>query len=86
MEKYGFLEMKMVEVFEYRKNNNRYWNGVKLYKQVVSKALPIAEALYLRYSLLFLFDHIGKLFSVDQGALGRSDSPISQIACPYAQA
>ena len=50
-------ETEAVEVFEYGKNNNRYWDGAKLHKQVVSKALPIAEALYPQYSLLFLFDN-----------------------------
>ena len=51
----GLLEEEAVEIFEYRKNNDGYWDKAKLYQQVVSKALPIAEALYPRYSLLFLF-------------------------------
>ena len=50
-------ETEAVEVFEYGKNNNRYWDGAKLHKQVVSKALPIAKVLYPRYSLLFLFNN-----------------------------
>ena len=49
--------MKAVEVFKYRKNNDRYWDGAKLHKQVVNKALPIVKALYPWYSLLFLFDN-----------------------------
>ena len=57
VEKCGLLEMEAVKVFEYRKNNDGYWDGAKLHKQVVSKALPIAEALYPGYSLLFLFDN-----------------------------
>lgn len=40
-----------------KKNNKRYWDGPKLYKQVVNKVLPIAKALYPGYSLLFLFDN-----------------------------
>ena len=35
----------------------RYWDGAKLHKQVVEKALPIAEAFYLGYSLCFLFNN-----------------------------
>ena len=46
-----------MEILEYRKNNKGYKNGVKLVKQVREKALSIAEALYLGYSLLFLFDN-----------------------------
>ena len=57
MEKCGLLETEVVEVFEYGKNNNGYWDRAKLYKQVVSKALRIAEVLYSRYSLLFLFNN-----------------------------
>lgn len=57
MEKYSFLEIEVVEIFEYRKNNNGYWNRAKLHKQVISKAFPIAEVLDLRYSLFFLFDN-----------------------------
>ena len=46
-----------MENFEYGKNNDGYWNGAKLYQQVINKALLIAEALYFGYSLLFLFDN-----------------------------
>ena len=48
---------KAVELFKYEKTNEGYWDGSKLHKQVVNKALPIAEALYPGYSLLFLFDN-----------------------------
>ena len=51
------VEREAVEIFEYGKNNDGYWDGAKLYKQVVDKALPIAQALYPGYSLLFLFDN-----------------------------
>ena len=29
------IKTKTVEVFKYRKNNNKYWDGAKLYQQVV---------------------------------------------------
>lgn len=54
---YGLIKTKAVEVFEYGKNNDRYWDGAKLHKQVISKALPIAKALYPGYLLMFLFDN-----------------------------
>ena len=57
IEKTGLTILEAVELFEYEKKNERYWNRAKLYKQIVSKALPIAKALYLGYSLLFLFDN-----------------------------
>lgn len=53
----GLIETEAVEVFEYGKNNDGYWDGAKLHQQVVKKALPIAEALFPGYSLLFLFDN-----------------------------
>lgn len=49
--------IEAVEIIEYRKNNDGYWDGAKLHHQVMKKALPIAEALYPGYSLLFLFDN-----------------------------
>lgn len=57
VEKTGLTITEAVELFEYGKSNEGYWDGSKLHKQVVSKALPIAEALYPGYSLLFLFDN-----------------------------
>ena len=51
------LEEEAVEIFEYGKNNDGYWDGAKLHQQVVNKALLIAEALYPGYALLFLFDN-----------------------------
>lgn len=53
----GMTVTEAVEIFEYGKNHEGYWDGAKLHKQVVTKALPIAEALYPGYSLLFLFDN-----------------------------
>ena len=35
----------------------RYWTGEHLLDQIKSKALPIAEALYPGYELLFMFDN-----------------------------
>lgn len=53
----GLSVTEAVELFEYGKNYEGYWDGAKLYEQVVSKALPIAEALYPGYAFLFLFDN-----------------------------
>lgn len=58
IKKYDFLETKVVEILKYGKNNNKYQDKAKLYKLIVSKALPIAKAFYLKYSLLFLFDNV----------------------------
>lgn len=55
--KTGLALTEAVEIFKYGKNHEGYWDGAKLHKQVVTKALPIAEALYPGYSLLFLFDN-----------------------------
>lgn len=49
----GLLEEKTVENFEYRKNNNSYWDKIKLYQQVINKALLIAEVFYPEYSFFF---------------------------------
>lgn len=57
LEKTGFIHIETVEIFEYGKNNDRYWDRAKLHQQVINKALPIAEAFYPSYSLLFLFDN-----------------------------
>lgn len=53
----GLAEREAVEIFEYGKNNDGYWDGPKLLKQVIEKAIPIADALYPGYSLLFMFDN-----------------------------
>lgn len=56
----------MVKLFEYGKNNKKYWDSPKLYKQVVTRALSIAEVLYLEYLFLFLFDNtISHSFYID---------------------
>lgn len=51
------VPLEAVEFFEYGENNEGYWTGEYLLKQVVKKAMPIGKALYLRYQLLFLFDN-----------------------------
>ena len=51
------LKTKAVKIFKYSKYNDGYCNKAKLHQYVVHKALPIAKALYLEYSLLFLFDN-----------------------------
>lgn len=53
----GLVHTEAVEIFEYGKNNNGYWDGANLHKQVVTKDLPTAQALYPGYSLLFIFDN-----------------------------
>lgn len=53
----GLTVTEAVELFEYGKNHEGYWDKAKLHEQVVSKALPVAEALYPGYALLFLFDN-----------------------------
>ena len=40
--------MKAIKIFEYRKNNNKYWDKAKLTYQIMKKALLIVEILYLR--------------------------------------
>ena len=57
IDKTGLIVIKAVELFEYKKFNESYWNGLKFYKQVVNKLLPIAEVLYLGYLLLFFLNN-----------------------------
>lgn len=52
------VSTEVVEIFECEKNNDGHWERAKLHHQVIKKALPIAEALYPRYSLLFLFNNV----------------------------
>lgn len=51
------VSIKVVEIFEYKKNNDRYWDQAKIYHQVIKKALPIPKAFYPSYSLFFLFNN-----------------------------
>lgn len=57
IEKTYLILTKLVKIFEYKKNNNKYWDGAKVYKQVVNKKLLIIEILCHGYSLLFCFDN-----------------------------
>lgn len=57
LEKTGLTYVEAVEIYECGKNNDGYWDGAKLYQQVINKALPIAEALFPGYSLLFFFNN-----------------------------
>ena len=50
VEKCRFVSTEAVEIFEYGKNNDGYWDGAKLHHQVMKKALPIAQVLYPGYS------------------------------------
>ncbi len=58
MEKTGLMYTEAIEVFEYEKNYNVYWDEAKLNQQVVNKTLSIAEALYLDYPLSIFFDNM----------------------------
>ncbi len=53
----GLKTNEAVEILEYEKNNDGYWDEIKLLRQVMEKALPIAESLYPGYSILFMFDN-----------------------------
>src|SRR5947208_3955480 len=48
--------MEAATTFEYG-NDEGHWDGAKLLQQIFDRALPIAEALYPGYELLFLFDN-----------------------------
>ena len=49
--------MEAVTYFEYGKSEEGYWTGEHLLDQIQKNALPIGEALYPGYALLFLFDN-----------------------------
>ncbi len=57
VKKCGLLTKEAVKIFEYRKNNDGYWDGANLHHEVVTKTLPIAEAFYPGYSLFFFFNN-----------------------------
>lgn len=54
VEKYKLVFIETMENFEYKKNNDKYWNGVKLYYQIMKKTLFIMKNLYSRYFFFFL--------------------------------
>lgn len=47
-----------MDIFKYRKNNDNYEDGAKLYQQIINNALPIIKAFFFEYSVLFFFDNI----------------------------
>ena len=49
--------LSAVELFKYSKQES-YWNGASLLKQMSEKALLIAQFLYLRFDLIFMFDNV----------------------------
>ena len=49
--------LKTMTYFKYGKTEEGYWTGEYLLDQITKKALPIAQELYLRYELLFMFDN-----------------------------
>ena len=51
------IPLEAVIYFEYGKIEEGYWTGEHLLDQIERKALPIAEALYPAYELLFMFDN-----------------------------
>ena len=57
IERCGLTETEAIEIFEFGNNNQGYWTGADLLKQVKNKVLPIAQAYYSGYSLLFLFNN-----------------------------
>ena len=52
------IPLEAVTYFEYGKTKEGYWTGEYLLDQIVKKTLPIGEALYPGYELLFLFDNV----------------------------
>lgn len=61
--------MEIIEIFNYIKSNDKYWDGPKFYYQFMTKTLLIIEAFYPKYSLLFLFDNTTSLSVFLQNAL-----------------
>ena len=45
-----------MEIFEFWKNNDWYWDKAIFHRQVVTKAFPIAKTLYSRSFLFLLLD------------------------------
>ena len=69
VQKSGLKVTEVVEIFEYGKSNDGYWDGPKLHHQVITKALSIAKVLYPSYFLLFLFDNTTSHSIYTQNAL-----------------
>lgn len=58
IKKVGPTPKKIVEIFEYNKNNDKYKDRAKLHQQVENKALLIAKVFHFGYLLLFIFNNI----------------------------
>lgn len=50
---------KIIETWENKKNNNKYWNKIKLFWQIIEKILPIIK-LYILNIIFYLFLIINK--------------------------
>lgn len=48
---------KAITYFEYEKTEEKYQTGEYLLDEIIKKALPIAQVLFLEYELLFIFDN-----------------------------
>lgn len=57
MHNIGLKINEVIEILKYGKNNDKYYNKVKLLWQVIKKILPIIETLYSGYSIFFMFDN-----------------------------
>ena len=51
------IPLEAATYFDYSKIEEGYWTGKYLLDQIRAKALPIGEALYPGYELLFMFDN-----------------------------
>ena len=63
------IPLEAVTYFEYWKTEKGYWTGEYLLNQITKKALPIAQALYPGYELLFMFDNAISHFIYAEDAL-----------------
>lgn len=54
---YKLVFIKVMKIFKYEKNNDRYLDRVKFDHQVIKKVLPITEVFYYSYGLLFLLNN-----------------------------
>ena len=52
------IPLEAVTYFGHGKTEEGYWTGEYLLDQITKKALPIAQALYPGYELLFMFDNV----------------------------
>ena len=50
------ISEEAAKIFKYGQENG-YWNKAKVVNQIWEKALPIAQALYPRYQIIFMFNN-----------------------------